>query len=703
MSKRSQSQSISQSLIGPSVSIKEGAFTAIRYSHSMNGNVTQFYLGSPHSGKLENKSSKVSVEDIHNTKTFCKATGHIILVHGITACNMCHKPSVAKHTFYPSMIYDLETTEKLGGIGVVVHLGRNTQDMKISRDEAIKNMANNIEGILDNTEETAPNTKLIIETGAGDSKGNQICTKLEEFATLWNLIPQIYHARLGICVDTAHIFSAGYNISTVDGVKSFLDNFDKLFNIKNLTCFHINDSKVQCNSQVDRHEGIGRGYIFDKTKGGSLDALYEIHKFATRHQIPMALETHKAGFPDVPEDAGQYAQEVALFRKWDKSSSIPKKFTLIEMDITDLKSKFTDYLASKDIEYHATHKKESGIPSDIKAVNEKNNLIVNIFNQLRIRYQAKEDHIRGSSYQRVVYQLKNYPDEIIEGKQVRELKGIGPKIVEKIDEILATKTLQLLNNLNEGLPEGTGFNEPSSSDNISLVHGFGPKIIENLRKLNIKTVTDLRKAFEEKTIKLNDTQIIGLKYHADLQERIPREEAKQIYDLVKQYLHFKSLIVHLAGSYPSGKSTSKDIDILITSSEFKTKDDLKNDKTLQEIVKLLSEKGLIKHTLSVGSTKFLGLVKIGDVMRHMDIRLVPESVYPFAYFHYTSGGQFNKIVRDDAKSKGFKLSEWGVEVVDEKKAGISKSDFVKKVKNIKTDKDIFEAIGLKYVPMENRR
>ena len=698
-----------QSLIGPSVSIKEGAFTAIRYSHSMNGNVTQFYLGSPHSGKLENKSSKVSVEDIQNTKTFCKATGHIILVHGITACNMCHKPSVAKHTFYRSMIYDLETTEKLGGIGVVIHLGRNTQDMKISRDEAIKNMANNIEGILDNTEETAPNTKLIIETGAGDSKGNQICTTLEEFATLWNMIPQIYHARLGICVDTAHIFSAGYNINTVDGVKSFLDTFDKLLDFKNLTCFHINDSKVKCNSQVDRHEGIGQGYIFDKTKEGSLEALYEIHKFATRHQIPMALETHKAGFPDVPEDAGKYAQEVALFRKWDKSSSIPKKIKLVEMDISHLKSKFREYLASKDIEYQTTHKKESGIPSDIKAVNENNNLIVNIFNQLRIRYQAKEDHIRGSSYQRVVYQLKNYPDEIIEGKQVRDLKGIGPKIVEKIDEILATKTLKLLNNLNEGLPEGTGFNEMSSRDNISLVHGFGPKIIEKLHKLNIKTISDLRKAYNEKTINLNDTQIIGLQCHADLQERIPREEAKQIYDKVKQYVSpkykpsFKSLKVHLAGSYPSGKSTSKDIDILITSSDLKTKDDLKNDKTLLGIVELLSEKGLIKHTLSVGSTKFLGLVKIGDVMRHMDIRLVPESVYPFAYFHYTSGGQFNKIIREDAKSKGYKLSEWGVEVVDEKKAGISKADFVKKVKDIKTDKDIFEVMGLDYVPMENRR
>ena len=86
-----------------------------------------------------------------------------------------------------------------------------------------------------------------------------------------------------------------------------------------------------------------------------------------------------------------------------------------------------------------------------------------------------------------------------------------------------------------------------------------------------------RQCFEGK-IKLTPSQLIGVKFHQDLQKRIPRNEAKAIFDKVKkiitEYTRFSDLEVHIAGSYPSGKATSKDIDILITSKTFKNKDDL---------------------------------------------------------------------------------------------------------------------------------
>ena len=176
--------------------------------------------------------------------------------------------------------------------------------------------------ILDALVVDGDGTKVILETGAGNKKGSQIATTLEEFAELWNLIPKTYHKRLGICVDTAHIFTAGYDIRSINGVKSFFKLFDKLLGMKNLVCLHINDSKAEYNSKVDRHFGINEGYIFNKEKGGSMDAIYEIYKIATEHQIPMALETHKAGFADTEEDAGQYGQEVQLFRKWDEGKKV---------------------------------------------------------------------------------------------------------------------------------------------------------------------------------------------------------------------------------------------------------------------------------------------------------------------------------------------------------------------------------------------
>ena len=68
-------------LIGPSVSIKEGPFTAVRYSHYLGGNVSQFYLGSNQSSKMEAKSKKFTAEEIVKTKKFCKIHNHHIMVH----------------------------------------------------------------------------------------------------------------------------------------------------------------------------------------------------------------------------------------------------------------------------------------------------------------------------------------------------------------------------------------------------------------------------------------------------------------------------------------------------------------------------------------------------------------------------------------------------------------------------------------------
>ena len=122
--------------------------------------------------------------------------------------------------------------------------------------------------------------------------------------------------RLGVCVDTAHIFSSGRDISNVIGVKKYFKDFEKLIGKKHLTLFHINDSKATCNSRKDLHEGIGDGYIFGK-ENGSLLALKEIWKYAHKNRIPM-VEKHIVEEDQICQDNGLYQQEVELFRDWEK-------------------------------------------------------------------------------------------------------------------------------------------------------------------------------------------------------------------------------------------------------------------------------------------------------------------------------------------------------------------------------------------------
>ena len=164
-----------------------------------------------------------------------------------------------------NLIFDIELTARLGGIGCVLHLGYRKE---LDETIAYKNMVNNVKYAIDETNKKKinRNVKIILETPAG--KGSQIGTTLEEFARLWNMFPKSYiDKRLGVCVDTAHIFSSGRDISNVAGVKEYFRDFERLIGKKHLTLFHINDSKATCNSRKDLDEGIGDGYIFGKGNG----------------------------------------------------------------------------------------------------------------------------------------------------------------------------------------------------------------------------------------------------------------------------------------------------------------------------------------------------------------------------------------------------------------------------------------------------
>ena len=133
---------------------------------------------------------------------------------------------------------------------------------------------------------------LSLETSSGG--GTQIGWNLEDLTSLWKKINNNNKKnKLGICIDTAHIFVSGYDISTVDGISSYLKKFDSLIGIKHITNFHINDSRYPLNSKHDEHRGIGQGLIYNTEKG--IKALKHIKQLCIKRKIPMILETHSAG------------------------------------------------------------------------------------------------------------------------------------------------------------------------------------------------------------------------------------------------------------------------------------------------------------------------------------------------------------------------------------------------------------------------
>jgi DNA polymerase/3'-5' exonuclease PolX len=367
-----------------------------------------------------------------------------------------------------------------------------------------------------------------------------------------------------------------------------------------------------------------------------------------------------------------------------------------------------------------------------------NEKIIEVLETVKSHYANKQDKIHVNAYERAIYQIKKWPHKITKGSDIAKLDGIGKGMVQKIDTILATGTLPIIKEYNllisnkayAKASKGTRKTKKSliHIQSIDQVLGFNSKSIAQLEKqYDIKTVEELIKLAP--TIKLTRIQQMGLRYHNDLQAKVPREEVSQIGNKIAEILNSERIMMFLAGSYPSGlKTESKDIDILLVARDSSK---LKSKTYLEELVqKLQKQKTLPLETITVGANKFLGLVKLlhdnispsvsppsvsldNPKWRHLDMRLVDMSSFPYSWLYYSSGVIFNKLIREKLKKKGYKLNEWGlfrngsrVEIEGEQnnmqleKVIHEKNDILEYAEKI--EKEIFKLANLDYKSIRER-
>ena len=162
---------------------------------------------------------------------------------------------------------DLIKCRAIGGLGVVVHVGKATT---MKRDDALKVMESSIRRVLDSATEDCP---LLLETGAGCGT-ELLCESYSAFENFFRHFEG--DKRFDICLDTCHCFSAGrdpYNF-----LVKWLDR-----NRSSLKLIHFNDSAKPKGSKVDRHAGIGAGFI-------GYEKMIDIAILANKHGIPMVIE-----------------------------------------------------------------------------------------------------------------------------------------------------------------------------------------------------------------------------------------------------------------------------------------------------------------------------------------------------------------------------------------------------------------------------
>lgn len=274
---------------------------------------------------------------------------------------------------------------------------------------------------------------------------------------------------------------------------------------------------------------------------------------------------------------------------------------------------------------------------------------IEVLGRLLQYYEDKHDQWRAQSYKKALNVLKRQPKKIMTKKEAVKLSGIGDSIGSKIQEIVETDGLKLLNvtKLDTSVKVTTLFEG---------IWGVGKATARKWYKEGYRTLEDIA----EKA-KLTPNQKIGLEHYDDFQLRIPRDEVTRHFMVVQQAASEidPDVEAHIMGSYRRGAVSSGDIDMIFT----------KKGATLEELqpflkalVRKLTDEEFLTCGLTGQSTKWYGCSKLKDVphWRRIDFLLVPWVEKGAAFIYFTGNVLFNRSIRLLANKNGYSLNQHGL-------------------------------------------
>ena len=188
--------------------------------------------------------------------------------------------------------YSLRRGKDIGALGVVIHTGSAVDASHV--ENAWKQIHEGMMPILEALDEDSPS--LLLEPTAG--QGQSLVKKLDDLENYLKALE--YHPKVGICLDTCHVFAAGHDIAKKGGMKETLDLLVEIAGVERFQLVHANDSMDVCGALKDRHQNIGDGHI-------GVDPFKELLKHPATANAPLILET--------PGQEPEHGKEVALLKK----------------------------------------------------------------------------------------------------------------------------------------------------------------------------------------------------------------------------------------------------------------------------------------------------------------------------------------------------------------------------------------------------
>lgn len=269
--------------IGCHLSSSKGFLHMAKEAVSIDANTFQFFTRNPRGGAAK----ELDVKDLEAFEEYRKEHNiDIILAHAPYTLNACAADEGIREFAWNTFADDLRRMEMLPGNMYNFHPGSHVkQGVDVGTDYIVQ--------MLNKVLAKDQTTVVLLETMAG--KGSEIGRSFEELRAIIDGVR--YNEHMGVCLDTCHVYDAGYDIvNNLDGV---LEEFNRVIGLKRLKAIHINDSKNPFGSHKDRHEKIGEGSL-------GLDAFVRIINHPALKDLPFYLET--------PNELDGYAKEIALLK-----------------------------------------------------------------------------------------------------------------------------------------------------------------------------------------------------------------------------------------------------------------------------------------------------------------------------------------------------------------------------------------------------
>ncbi|MEU3182853.1 deoxyribonuclease IV [Streptomyces sp. NPDC006923] len=259
--------------VGGHVPVAGGlATTGLAYARELGAETVQVFVANPRAWATS--AGSPAQDELFRAE--CAAAGIPAYVHAPYLINFGSHTEATAERSVESLRHSLRRGREIGALGVVVHTGSATGGR--TREVALAQVRERMLPLLDELTDDDP--FLLLESTAG--QGFSLCSRTWDFGPYFEALDS--HPKLGVCLDTCHVFAAGHDLSGPHGMRQTLDLLVDTVGEGRLKLIHANDSKDVAGAHKDRHENIGLGHIGE-------EPFRELFSHPATEGVPLVIET----------------------------------------------------------------------------------------------------------------------------------------------------------------------------------------------------------------------------------------------------------------------------------------------------------------------------------------------------------------------------------------------------------------------------